>query len=194
MKNEQLLNVLYRLMKKDATTFEHSIRVGRIAKIVSLLLHYNKKQTSTLVTGCLLHDIGKILIPNEILNKEASLTIEEWETMRRHPFLGVNLAVKEGILNQSIIETIHFHHERWDGSGYPYGLRGNDIPSSARICAIIDAFDSMLHDRPYRKGISIQEAKEELWYQSRKQFDKNYVQVLLKIPISHLDFFSTSIA
>jgi putative nucleotidyltransferase with HDIG domain len=194
MRNEQLLDVLYRLMKKDASTFEHSVRLGRIAKIMALLLHYNKEQTSSLVAGCLLHDIGKVLIPDEILNKETSLTIEEWETMRLHPFLGVNLAVKEGIDHQNIIETIHFHHERWDGSGYPYGLRGNNIPSSARICAIIDAFDCMLHDRPYRKGISIQEAKEELWYQSRKQFDKNYVQVFLKIPIHHLDIFSTSIA
>jgi putative nucleotidyltransferase with HDIG domain len=182
MQNEKFLNMLIRLMEKDVNTYEHSMRVGKMAQVMASYLKFNQEQTRSLVIGCLLHDIGKILIPNEILKKDSDLKAVDWEAMRLHPVLGAKMAEKEGISNQSVIEVIKFHHERWDGAGYPFGLRGNFIPTFARICAVIDAFDCMLHDRPYRKGITIEEAKRELWYQSRKQFDKKYVEVLLNIP------------
>lgn len=186
-----MLNILYRLMKKDFATYEHSMRVGKMAKIMAFHLNFNPQQTRDLVIGCLMHDIGKILIPDEILKKESSLTVREWETMRRHPAMGTSLAAKNGIETQSIIEIITYHHERWDGAGYPYGLRGDYIPAFARICSIIDTFDCMVHDRPYRKGVSIQEAKDELWCQCKKQFDKNLVQVFLDIPEQHLKILSS---
>lgn len=189
-----MLNILYRLMKKDPVTYEHSMRVGKMAKVMAFHLSLTPQQTRDLVAGCLIHDIGKIMIPDEILIKETALTVREWEAMRRHPILGANLATKNGIGSQSIIEIIKFHHERWDGAGYPYGLRGDYIPLFARICSILDTFDCMVHDRPYRKAVTIQEAKDELWYQSKKQFDKNLVQVFLNIPEQHLKTLSTSIA
>lgn len=189
-----MLNILYRLMEKDMATYEHSMRVGRMAKIMALFLHLSPQQTRSLVAGCLMHDVGKILIPDGILRKESSLAAAEWELMMAHPILGASLAVKEGIESQAIIEIIKYHHERWDGAGYPYGLRGNHIPTYARICSIIDAFDCMVHDRPYRKAVSIQEAKDELLYQCRKQFDKNLVEVFVNIPEQHLKMYSICIA
>lgn len=189
-----MLNILYRLMKKDVATYEHSMRVGSLAKIMALYLNFNPQQTRDLVAGCLMHDIGKILVPDETLKKESSLTAIEWETMRRHPALGASLAASEGIESQTILEIIKYHHERWDGAGYPYGLRGDNIPTYARICSVIDSFDCMVHDRPYKKGGSIQDAKDELWHQCSKQFDKSLVQVFLNIPEQHLKTFSTSIA
>lgn len=192
MKNERLLYILFRLMKKEPSTYEHSMRVGKMAKILASHLHYNQEQTRSLVVGCLLHDIGKIFIPMDILNKVTGATVEEWETMKRYPVLGANLAQKEGIQDLSIIEIIKFHRERWDGAGYPYGLRGEFIPHLARICSILDAFDHMLQDTPHRKGLTVQEAKQELWYQSRKQFDKNIVQVFLNIPSHELKLSSSS--
>lgn len=192
MKNERLLYILFRLMKKEPSIYEHCMRIGKMAKIMAWHLHYNQDQTRSLVVGCLLHDIGKIFIPTDIINKEAGTTVEEWETMKRYPVLGANLAQKEGIRDLNIIEIIRFHRERWDGAGYPYGLRGEFIPSFARICSILDAFDGMLQDRPQRKGVSVQEAKQELWYQSRKQFDKSFVQVFMSIPSHELQIFSSS--
>lgn len=191
MKNERLLYILFRLMKKELSTYEHCMRVGKMARIMASYLHFNQEQTRSLVVGCLLHDIGKIFIPTDIITKNTGTTVEEWETMKRYPVLGANLAQKEGIHDLNIIEIIKYHRERWDGSGYPYGLRGEFIPTFARICSILDAFDDMLQDGPHRKGLSVQEAKQELWYQSRKQFDKNLVQVFLSIPSHELKTFSS---
>ncbi|MBP1156792.1 MULTISPECIES: HD domain-containing phosphohydrolase [unclassified Paenibacillus] len=192
MKNERLLYILFRLMKKELSIYEHCMRVGKLAKILASHLHYNQEQTRSLVVGCLLHDIGKIFIPTDILNKDTDATVEEWETMKRYPVLGANLAHKEGIHDLNIIEIIKFHRERWDGAGYPYGLRGEFIPNFARICSILEVFDHMLQDTPHRKGLSVQEAKQELWYQSRKQFDKNIVQVFLNIPSHDLEIYNRS--
>lgn len=179
MAKKLLLHMLYRLKKKDVATYEHCIRVGKMAKIMASALHLNSQKTYDLVVGCLLHDIGKIHIPYELIKKESPLTVSEWEVMKFHPVLGANWAEETGMENKCILEIIKYHHERWDGAGYPYGLCGHFIPAFARICTIIDAFDSMVHDRPYRKGMSVQEAKAELLYQSQKQFDKNLVRIFL---------------
>lgn len=177
-----VINELIQLLKKDVDTYEHCLRVGKMAKIMASHLDFNEEQSRKLVMGCYLHDIGKILIPNEILKKRSSLTADEWETMKRHSSLGVQLAREKGIVDQDIIDTILFHHERWDGLGYPCGLIGDAIPPVARICSIIDAFDCMVSDRPYRRALSIQQAKQEILHQSDKQFEKSYVQVFLSIP------------
>jgi putative nucleotidyltransferase with HDIG domain len=176
-----VINELIQLLKKDVDTYEHCLRVGKMAKIMASYLGFNEEQSHKLVMGCYLHDIGKILIPDEILKKRSSLTADEWETMKRHSSLGIQLAREKGIMDQDIIDTILFHHERWDGLGYPSGLIGDAIPPVARICSIIDAFDCMVSDRPYRKGLSVQQAKQELLLQSDRQFEKSYVQVFLSI-------------
>jgi putative nucleotidyltransferase with HDIG domain len=177
-----VVNGLIQLLKKDVDTYEHCLRVGKMAKIMASYLGFNEEQSRKLVMGCCLHDIGKILIPNEILKKRLSLTADEWAIMKRHSSLGVQLAREAGIVDQEIMDSILFHHERWDGLGYPFGLSGEAIPPVARICSIIDAFDCMVSDRPYRTALSVQQAKQELLHQSDKQFEKSYVQVFLSIP------------
>ncbi|MBP1155892.1 MULTISPECIES: HD domain-containing phosphohydrolase [unclassified Paenibacillus] len=181
MIGNQAVNGLTQLLVKDIATYEHSIRIGKMAKLMAAYLNYDEQQTQKLIAGCCLHDMGKVHIHESILKKKSSLTQEEWKFMKRHAFFGVQMAIMEGITDQDIIDTIHYHHERWDGTGYPTGLQGTDIPLYARICSILDAFDSMISDLPYKKGMSIQHAREELIRQSYSQFDGRYVQVFLTI-------------
>lgn len=185
--NERLFGALYQLNKQDMATYEHSVRVGKLAKVISPHAHIAPGHVHPFVVGCLLHDIGKAIIPQNILKKEYALTAAEWEIVKHHPTAGANIAGGFGVENNTILEIIQYHHERWDGAGYPFGLKSERIPSYARLCSIIDAFDSMCNDRPYKKGMSIQSAKEELWLQSGKQFDKDLVQIFLGIPDEHLN-------
>jgi HD-GYP domain-containing protein (c-di-GMP phosphodiesterase class II) len=120
--------------------------------------------------GYLLHDIGKVAIPEAILNKAGPLDDHEWSVMRTHPLLGVTLVEPLTLLGDAI-EIIRSHHERWDGAGYPAGLRGEDIPLPARIFMLADAFDAMTTDRPYRPSMSIHAALEEIDAQAGLQFD-----------------------
>jgi putative nucleotidyltransferase with HDIG domain len=177
-----LVNCLTRLLSRDKQVYEHCLRVGIMAKRIAPYLDYDNQQTRKFVTGCCIHDIGKMLLPDGILNKEAPLKVEEWKIMKLHPLSGAQLVLKEGILDQDIVDIVRFHHERWDGHGYPFGLSGHNIPPMARMCSIIDAFDSMISDRPYRKGMSVQEAKEELWRHIGTQFDLLYVERFLHLP------------
>ncbi|WP_283214803.1 HD-GYP domain-containing protein [Paenibacillus sp. HWE-109] len=168
------------LAEKDIQTYQHSLRVGALCRRMALHLHLDKKQTLQLVQGGCLHDIGKVGIPDEILNKNSALTAKEWEFMRLHPSIGTQMMQEHAHTDKEIMEIIHFHHERWNGEGYPNGLKGEEIPIFARICAIIDTFDSMVSDRPYRKGLSFEAAEQELLLHSGKQFDSYLVDLFLK--------------
>ncbi|TXK71792.1 HD-GYP domain-containing protein [Paenibacillus sp. N3.4] len=169
------------LKEKDLQTYQHSLRVGELCKRMAVYLHLNEKQTRQLVQGSCLHDIGKVGIPDEILNKSSALTAQEWEVMRQHPYIGTKILLEHGDIETEIIEIIHYHHERWNGEGYPCGLKENKIPVFARICAIIDTFDCMVSDRPYRKGLSFAEAEQELLIHSGTQFDSYYVDAFLNL-------------
>lgn len=182
MRDRLVTQELVRLMEKDVDTYEHSLRLGKLAKSMALMMRLNLAQTRQLVIGCCLHDIGKIYMPDSILKKDTSLTEREWKMMKQHPVLGADILKIHAPEEQVIIDIVEFHHERWNGTGYPYGLSGGDIPAFARICTIIDSFDSMLSDRPYRAGMSLEEAKEELRRHSGTQFDKQYVEVFLQMP------------
>ncbi|WP_233455252.1 HD-GYP domain-containing protein [Paenibacillus elgii] len=182
MRDRLVTQELVRLMEKDVDTYEHSLRVGKLAKSMALMMRLNLAQTRQLVIGCCLHDIGKIYMPDSILKKDTSLTEREWRMMKQHPVLGSDILKIHAPEEQEIIDIVEFHHERWNGTGYPYGLSGVDIPAFARICTIIDSFDSMLSDRPYRSGMSLEEAKEELRRHSGTQFDKQYVELFLQMP------------
>ncbi|WP_284645709.1 HD-GYP domain-containing protein [Paenibacillus silviterrae] len=173
-------------------TYEHSLRVGRLARHMASEIKLSEIQTRLLIYGCYLHDIGKIFIPNEILNKNSSLTRDEWNIMKSHSLLGAEWMEKRGDIDKEIIEIIKFHHERWNGEGYPYGLGGNNIPDFAKVCAIIDSFDCMVSDRPYRRGLSLREAKSELLLHSNGQFDKHYVDLFIRLSDEVLDPFSTT--
>lgn len=189
--------MLVNLAKKDIDTYKHCLRAGKLAKMMAVYLKFNEEDTRRLVVGCCLHDIGKILISDSILKKTSALTAHEWGIMKSHPSLGVQLMKTEEDIDEEIIHIIGSHHERWDGMGYPHGLHGPTIPVAARICSIIDAFDCMISDRPYRKGLSVQQAKEELLRHSSRQFDKYYVDMFLNIPeqgVLDIQRFSPSVS
>ncbi|WP_052487472.1 HD-GYP domain-containing protein [Gordoniibacillus kamchatkensis] len=179
---EIYVKFLFELLSKDLETYHHSLRVGNMANIFADQLNFSNEQKQKLIIGCCLHDCGKILISNEVLNKEGSLTPKEWEVMKCHPIMGMRLLLAEGDIDEEIIDIVKFHHERLDGLGYPFGMKGEEIPIHARICTIIDAYDSMLSNRAYRKGISPLKAREELLKHCTTQFDEFYVREFLSIP------------
>ncbi|TBL75416.1 HD-GYP domain-containing protein [Paenibacillus thalictri] len=168
-------------MEKDSDTYDHSVRVSSMAKLVAAELKLNQRETFQLVNGCLLHDVGKLRVPLEILQKPSALEPHEWDLMRLHPIIGAKLLHQKSFVDEVIIGIVTYHHERWDGKGYPYGLRGDSIPIFARICAIIDSFDSMVSKRPYHKGLSVNEAMEQLTQNAGTQFDKDYVRLFIRL-------------
>ncbi|MGV8121973.1 MAG: HD domain-containing phosphohydrolase [Candidatus Xenobiia bacterium LiM19] len=127
-----------------------------------------------------LHDIGKIKIPEEILYKPSRLTSEEYEVLKQHPIIGEQILKPIPSL-QHVVPVVRHHHERWDGKGYPDGLQGAETPQSARIISITDAFDAMISDRPYRKGMPVQEAMKEIKKGAGTQFDPTLVEAFLKV-------------
>ncbi len=131
-----------------------------------------------LLAGILLHDVGKIFTPKEILYKPGPLTDEEWKIMRRHPEDGAEILEKIDGLKE-MAQIVRAHQESYDGSGYPAGLKGEEIPIGARIAAVVDAFDAMVTDRPYRKGMTVEKAIEELKRNRGTQFDPNVVDAIL---------------
>ncbi|RXZ81394.1 HD-GYP domain-containing protein [Paenibacillaceae bacterium] len=177
------------LRHKSPETYQHCVRVALLAELMGTALKYDNRQLSELMQGCFLHDLGKILVPQEIISKTAPLSAEEWTIMRLHPQLGAELLENHGGVDDAIIRLVHSHHERWDGRGYPQGLAGLQIPLNARICAVIDAFDCMISVRPYRRRMSVEEAKDELIKHSGKQFDSEMVQLFLKVFIKFPEMY-----
>jgi HD-GYP domain-containing protein (c-di-GMP phosphodiesterase class II) len=134
----------------------------------------------------LLHDIGKIGIPDAILLKPGPLTPEEWAIMRTHPEIGKRLIERIPFL-RGAVPIVYSHHEKWDGSGYPCALRGEEIPLGARIFAVVDAFDAMTFDRPYSRAVPFDAAKAEIKRCAGTHFDPTVVDGFLKVPESLLD-------
>jgi len=173
---------------KDRTTEGHVQRVGRLAVAVGRRLGIEGERMRLLRYAALLHDVGKIGVPEQILNKRGQLTAEEREVLERHVTIGVEILESVDILRPAI-PFIQYHQERWDGCTdakevrYPayIGLRGTDIPLEARIIATVDAWDAMTHDRPYREAIGKQAAVEELVNESGKHFDPVVVDALLAV-------------
>lgn len=159
---------------------------------------YSKKIAAVLCPGLIneaafaasVHDMGKIGIPDKILLKPGPLTRSELEFVRLHPLIGTQILQKsiDGEVNREIIAAVLHHHERWDGRGYPYGLKEKDIPFMSRILAVADAFDAMTSFRPYRTSLSMQEALAELRKQAGSQFDPEVVVVFLEVMNGSRDF------
>ena len=143
-------------------------------------LNLEPLEVSKLSTCAFLHDIGKIGISDDILNKPGQLNAKEWEAIRTHPQLGVTIASRARQLAPCIPAILH-HHERYDGNGYPKGLKGEDIPLGARILALADAFAAMTSDRPHSAALSYEEALKEIERCAGTQFDSNLVKVFLSI-------------
>lgn len=146
---------------KDHYTRGHSERVTEYALLGATSLQMSPEELEILEYAGILHDIGKIGIPDGILSKPGSLTPAEWDTIRQHPLIGANIVKDIPFLEESI-KFILYHHERYDGAGYPDGLKGNDIPFGARLLAVADAFDSMTSSRAYRDAMRLEDALKEL--------------------------------
>ena len=169
------------LDSRDVGTEAHSRRVHGYALATAREYGMAEKDLPDLAHGVLLHDIGKIGIPDAILLKPGKLTAEEWSVMRRHPEIGKRLIENVPFL-RGAIPVVYCHHEKYDGSGYPQGLRGEDIPLGARIFAVVDAFDAMTFDRPYSKAISFEAAKSEIKRCISTHFDPVVVEAFLRVP------------
>lgn len=165
--------------QNDGETEDHVARTRRAGELLAKQLHLSDLQQSTLMLLCLMHDIGKIGVPLEILNKPGKLNEAEWRIMQSHCQKGYEIAKASPELS-GIAKLILYHHERWDGKGYPEGLSRQQIPLLSRIISIVDAYDAMTHDRPYRKAISSEAAKAELARNADTQFDPELVKAYLK--------------
>jgi len=178
------LSAVYALVStveaRDRYTYGHSRKVNTYAVALAEAIGLSPDEVSMLNTAALLHDIGKIGIPDEVLNKKGRLSKEDWEQIKAHPRLGANIVSNIPNLVPCISSILH-HHERWDGGGYPEGLKGEEIPLEARILAIADSFEAMTSARPYRLALSLEEVVKELRQGAGSQFDPKLVEVFIGI-------------
>jgi putative nucleotidyltransferase with HDIG domain len=177
--------LLAALDTRDTETEGHSERVAAYTMLIAQQLNLSEEELKHIEHGALLHDIGKIGVPDHILYKPGPLTPEEWEIMKQHPMIGYKMCMKIEMLRPAAPIVLH-HHERWDGRGYPYGLSGTETPLGARIFAIADTLDAMTSDRPYRKALAFAQAREEIERCAGSQFDPELVQVFLALPEEEL--------
>ena len=166
---------------KDSETEGHSKRVTAYTIALARAMGISPAEIKVIARGAFLHDIGKMAIPDDILRKPAALTSDEQKVMREHCTRGFNILRKIPFLSEAA-EIVFSHQEHYDGSGYPTGLRGGEIPIGARIFAVADTLDAITSDRPYRKASSFDAARQEILRCSGTQFDPSVVEVFLKIP------------
>ncbi|MGA8850071.1 MAG: diguanylate cyclase [Dehalococcoidia bacterium] len=165
---------------RDPYTYGHSKKVNTYAVALAQAIGLSPDEVSMLNTAALLHDIGKIGIPDKVLGKKGELNGEDWEAIKAHPRLGANIVGNIPNLVPCVSSILH-HHERWDGGGYPEGLKGEKIPLEARILAIADSFEAMTSARPYRPALSLEEVVKELRQGVGSQFDPKLVEVFIGI-------------
>ena len=159
---------------KDAATEGHSERVSRLTVAAAREMGVPEERMLDIERGALLHDVGKIGVPDSILRKPSNLNRKEWEAMQKHPLLAGLMVSKVGFL-EGALPILLYHHERYDGSGYPFGLAEDKIPLEARIFAVVDAYDAMTSERPYRKAVAPEEALREIRANAGIQFDPRVV-------------------
>ncbi|MDD4316004.1 MAG: diguanylate cyclase [Clostridia bacterium] len=175
-----IINVIIKTLYEKSQREEiHSKRVAELCGRIGEALGLSPEESEQLRTAGLMHDIGKIAVSDETLNKAGGLTESEWRAIRRHPETGYKIlsSVKDYL---PLAEEVAQHHERWDGKGYPVGLKGEDIKYRARIIAIADAYDSMTYDRPYRNAMSKAQALSEVISNAGKQFDPHIARVFVE--------------
>lgn len=165
---------------RDNETEDHTLRVVDLTLELATALGVKNDELIHIKRGALLHDIGKMAVPDEILRKPGPLTGEEWEIMRKHPQFAYEMLSPIGYLHRAL-DIPGCHHEKWDGTGYPRGLRSEQIPLAARLFAIVDVWDALRSDRPYRKAWPEEKVLQYLKDQSGKHFDPNVVQVFLDL-------------
>ncbi len=174
--------ILCAIHSKERLTIPHSLRTYGLAHAIAQCLQLDAEALRSLRAGALLHDIGKLWIPNTVLLKPDGLTAFDWDQVKRHPDIGGRLLREFGLSSEAIVVT-RSHHERFDGTGYPDGLRGSDIPLLARLVAIADCFDAMTNYRPYRKAFTPEEASAHILSCAGTVFDPQLVEVFASRPI-----------
>ena len=179
----RLLELARWLDPQISSDAEHSSRVSRIARDLAEAAGLDGFSVAQATLAGLLHDIGKVIVPRSVLLKPSALNTEEFDWIKLHPSASGRLADRANL--GTIASTLRHHHERWDGSGYPQGLAGEQIPLVARVISIADAFDAMLADRPYRNSMTIAEAYRELQAGAGSQFDPELVGVFLTRDLGH---------
>jgi putative nucleotidyltransferase with HDIG domain len=179
--DQTLSALMSALDARDRETEGHSTRVSRLTCLLAEEIGLSSQQLKAIERGALLHDIGKIGISDRVLHKPGKLNDDEWKVMQIHPDIGARIV--EGIpFLQESLSIIRYHHERWDGSGYPSGLKGEEIPIQARIFAVADVFDALTSRRSYRSKSSADEAIQYIKQQSGKLFDPMIVEALTRLP------------
>jgi ribonuclease P protein subunit RPR2 len=167
---------------RDAYTGKHAERVAAFGLEIANVVEPAIAQDPETEFGFLLHDVGKVAVPDAILHKPGALSRTEMEIMRQHPVTGHAIVCHIDFLEGKAQDIVLFHHERWDGQGYPRGLKKRDIPRAARIFAVADTLDAITSDRPYRAGSSVKDAREEIVRGSGTQFDPDAVEGLMAVP------------
>ncbi len=177
---QSLLGLANALEAKDAYTRGHSERVGACSRALGAALGLPTADAEAIAQAGLLHDIGKIGVPEAVLRKAGPLTESEWSVMRRHPLVGAQIVAPFDFLASGAL-IIRHHHERWDGSGYPDGLSGEAIPLGARIVAVADVYDALTSARPYRPALPVSQARARLVAEAGATLDARVVAALLHL-------------
>jgi HD-GYP domain-containing protein (c-di-GMP phosphodiesterase class II) len=180
MRNQTIETVLRNINYKYDNEQLHTERVSQYCEAIAIALNLSKKEIYDIRVAGSLHDIGKIMVPPDLLNKPGKLNDEEYEIIKRHPETGYQI-LKSVDEYAALAEYLLYHHERWDGKGYPAGLKGTEIPLPSRIIAVADAYEAMTARRPYQKTRTTEEAKAELEKYAGTQFDPNIVKVFLEL-------------
>lgn len=180
MSNSNALLCLSQIRAKDQYLLEHSINVGILMGVFSRYLGYDKKERHQMVTGAILHDLGKVRVPDHVLHKAGKLTDEEWQEMRKHVIYGEEVLLKSKGISDIAISICAQHHEKMNGLGYPRGLEGNEISVYGRMASIVDIYDAITADRVYHKGKSPNEAMKILSRLGRADLDKELVYKFIR--------------
>lgn len=180
LRNDEILVNIMDLKRYDDYTYFHSTNVAVLSVIIGTELGLSEKELYELCLAGLLHDIGKMYVPEEILNKNGSLSDIEWEEIKKHPEFGYRITKDKFNIPTKAYVGIYQHHEKYDGSGYPKGLKGEEISLYGRILCIADIYDALVSDRPYRKGLSPSEAMEYIMAGGGYYYDSDLVQIFYK--------------
>ncbi|MDJ0872165.1 MAG: HD-GYP domain-containing protein [Gammaproteobacteria bacterium] len=176
LRNPNAFMWLMSLKSKDSYAYTHSVNTCILATAFGRHLGLSKQGLKVLATGALLFDVGKAKLPEELLNKPCELTDEEFDLARKHVPYGIELLKQTNGLAKEVISMVQCHHERYNGSGYPKGLKGKQIPISARIAAIVDSYDSMISNRPYKKAVSPHSAVNTIYHRKNADFDEALIK------------------
>lgn len=187
--DELIISISYLLEKHDTYTKNHSEQVALLTKSIAIKMRLSSETITNAYYAGLVHDIGKILINQDILNKKGRLTDDEFDVIKMHPSWGYETLSKSKTL-KDVAKIVLHHHERWDGQGYPHNIKKDDIPLVSRILCIADSYDAMINKRSYRDALSIDEAIEEIKRCSGTQFDPNIVEVFLEAQAEKIIPFS----